>query len=132
MALRFGLQREAELFRPVKGTFTAHAKSLALALTFAGVEGQDIKENRSVGISAGQRGWLTMAENSQDVSATAIDLDAAVGVAGIAAPWFAIASAHASLLRGGGPQMITTGREDDVCTMVMTPVQKRGLSASHG
>jgi len=120
------LQRDANVYRPVKGRIADHAKSLSNALLFAGVKGKDVVNNWHIGVSAAQRSLLTIAENGQGVTSASVDIDRTVGVAGIAAPWFAIAYAHASMRRGNGAQMITAGREDDATTMVLKAPAEKG------
>ena len=125
VAVRYRLPREADLYRPVMGNPATHAKSIAQAFTFAGVEAKDIEKNWHVGVPGGQRGSLVIAENRQGVTVPEIDIDMTVGVAGFTAPWFAMASAYASLRRGEGTQMITAAGKDALYTMVLKPVAKQ-------
>jgi hypothetical protein len=127
LALRHRLQKEGDLHRPVKSSIANHAKSVSDAILFAGVKGQEIGARWYTGVSAAQRGLLTIAQAGQDVVSPAVDMDIdkTIGVTGIAAPWFAIACANASLQRGAGASIITVGREDELHTMVVKPPRKK-------
>ena len=124
LAEKHKLQKVATVHRPVTSSIETHTDAIKLAMRVAAVSGKRISNIWQTGILPAQRGSLSILTQKAEVLAPAIDLDRAVGSTGIAAPWFAVACAQASLCQNGGAQMVTAGGGDKVSTLVLKPARK--------
>jgi len=128
LAEKHGLKKQADLHRPVTSAIETHADSVKLAMRVAGTTGKRLAKIWQTGIPLGQSGSLSVMRQETEMLTPVIDIDRTVGEAGIAAPWFAVACAHASLRQHGGAQMVTAGNGNKVSTLVLKPTRKRGGS----
>lgn len=130
LAEKHGLKKQADLHRPVTSTVEKHVDAVRLAMRIARTTGKRIAKVWQIGIPLKQIVSLSVMNREAEVVAPVIDIDRTVGAAGVAAPWFAVACAHALLQKHGGTQMVTAGSGDKVSTLILKPTQKntRGVS----
>jgi hypothetical protein len=125
VAQKHGLKKQSDLHRPVTSEIETHGDSIKLAMRMAGTTGKRLAKIWQTGISSGQSESLSIMRRETEMATPVIDIDRTVGKAGIAASWFAVACAHASLRQHGGAQMVTAGNGNKLSTLVLKPSRKR-------
>ena len=123
LAGRHDIARKANVYRPVRGTFSGPSgtlsSTLSHALQWAGAAAADIPGGWQTALDPTQAGAVREPAVRLGLAAQATDLDQTVGRAGVAAPWLALACAAGSLSKDVGSQVVFAGHAQGVdCAVV--------------
>ncbi|CAN7384963.1 hypothetical protein LJR230_002234 [Trinickia sp. LjRoot230] len=130
IALQTGGPHCRHLFRPVRCELHSLGDAVPSALLWAATEARAVQHLWQTGLPADVTTLLKDSSASAQFYASSTNLDDAVGDAGVAAPWLALACANATLSNVVTPQAVFVGNGKNVdCCIVRcleeTPTQAR-------
>ena len=118
------------LHRPERARHQEAGENLAHALQWARLEGKSLVQIWCTGLDQGQYGQWSAPASQLDVDAKDVLLDSSVGDTGIAAPWLALACAHAAAIDGRARLLLCAQEHTVDCAVLRGPPQSNAAAAA--
>ncbi|AKZ64369.1 hypothetical protein F506_18415 [Herbaspirillum hiltneri N3] len=130
LAYQYRIAANRYLHRPERARHQEVRESLAHALQWARLEGKSLRQIWCAGLDPGQYHQWSVPASQLGVDANDVLLDASVGDTGIAAPWLALACAHAAAVDGGARLLLCAQEHTVDCAVLRGPPQSNAAASA--